>query len=51
MLRFADKEVTVIADSVSEVCLMSARMYEDLRVAGFPTLKMPIKGDILMTAL
>jgi hypothetical protein len=42
---------TAVADSGAEVCLMSERMYEELILAGLPTLKLPIEVSILVTAL
>ena len=47
----ADKEVTDVADSGAEVCLMSESICEGLISAGLPTLDLPIEGAILITAL
>jgi hypothetical protein len=45
-LTFADKEVTAIADSGAEVCLMSERIYEELTLAGLLTLELPVEEAI-----
>jgi hypothetical protein len=36
-LMFADKEITAIADSGAEVCLMSEKIYEELILPVLPT--------------
>jgi hypothetical protein len=45
-LIFDDKEITSIADSGAEVCLMSEVIYEELILAGSPTVESPIEGTI-----
>jgi hypothetical protein len=50
-LKFPDKEVTAIADSGAEISLMSEKMYEELTLAGLPTLELPIEGAILINSL
>ena len=45
-LMCADKEVTDVADSGAEVCLMSERIYEELTLAGLLTLELPVEEAI-----
>ena len=50
-LMCADKEVTDVADSGAEVCLMSERIYEEFILAGLHTMELTSEGAILITAL
>jgi len=43
---FGDKEVTAVADSRTEVCLVFDRKCEDLIAAGLSNLEVTIEGAI-----